>query len=354
MKILDVYIGRTILHQTAVVLGVLLGLFAFVGFVDEVGELGTNNYTLFKIVKFIILSMPRLIYELFPMAALLGTMLGLSMLAQDSELVVLRASGISLYRIVGAALKMGLVFVALAVAMGELVVPTTETRAQRGRAEALQKDIQQQTDFGLWMRDGHTIVNVGEVLPDLTLLRLRIFEFDDSGQLRSLVYAREGRYEETGWQLWDVGQTFIDQQTVTTRQVDTAAWTTGVSPGILSVFLVSPEQLSAWQLKQYIDHLRENSQETDSFELAFWSKVGLPLATAVMVVLAVPFVFRQVRSGALGRGLLVGIMLGLGFYVANKGFGYVVLVYGIAPVVGATAPLAGFLMAALVMLRRVS
>lgn len=354
MRILDLYIGKAILHQTMVVLGVLLGLFIFVGFIDELSDFGQNRYGLWGIVKFLLLSTPRLVYELFPMAALLGTILGLSSLAVDSELIVMRASGISLYRIVGSALKVGVILMVIAVSVGELLVPVTETRAQRGRAEALQKDIQQQTDFGLWMRDGQTIVNVGEVLPDLTLLRMRIFEFDGDGHLRSLVTAGEGQFSKEGWRLDDVHQTLIDGLSVTSRRVDTAAWSTAVSPEILAVFMVKPDQLSVWQLTRYIDHLRENSQETNTFELAFWNKLILPLSTAVMVVLAIPFVFQQIRSGGLGRSLLVGIMLGLVFYVTNKGFGYVVLVYGIAPLFGALIPLVAFTAAAGLMLRRVT
>ena len=331
-----------------------MALFTFVNFLDQLGSLGKGNYGLAQAIEFVILTIPRLLYELFPMAALLGTIIGLSILANDSELIVMRASGVSMVQITTAALKMGGMFVIFAVVVGEIVSPFTETKAQRGRAEALQQNIQQQTNFGLWMRDTQTYVNVGEVLPDLTLLRIKVFEFDPDKRLRSMVTADDGIFQDDFWLVNNVKQTLIDPQGQTeTLETPSAQWQSRVTPQILSVFLIQPDQLSFWQLSRYIKHLAANQQKTDPFELAFWGKLMLPLSTAVMVVLAIPFVFTNIRSGGLGRSLFIGIMLGLGFYAANKGFGYVVLANGISPFLGATLPVIAFLFLALVMMRRI-
>ena len=353
MTILNRYLGRIILQYTLITMFVLLALFTFVNFLDQLGDLGKGNYNIFSATQYVFLIIPRTIYEIFPMAALLGTIIGLSLLASDSELIVMRASGVSMLQITSAALKMGALFVIAAVIMGEVISPFTETQAQRGRAEALQQDIKQQTNFGLWMRDTHTYVNVGEVLPDLTLLRVRVFEFDPNKKLRSLVAAEDGEFQSDFWVINNVKQTLIDEEGIAeTINIPTAKWESRVTPQILSVFLIQPDQLSFWQLSRYISHLRENQQKTDPYELAFWNKLMLPLSTAVMVVLAIPFVFTNIRSGNLGRSLFVGIMLGLGFYVANKGFGYIVLANGLSPFVGATLPVVGFLFLAMYMIRR--
>ena len=353
MRLLDLYIGKTILLQTLIVMAVLLGLFTFVSFIDQLADLGEENYGVTDAVRYLLLTMPRTIYQLFPMAALLGTILGLSIMASDSELVVMRASGVSLFQITLSVLKVGAVFVIAAIIIGEFVAPTTEMMAQRGRAQALERNIKQQTNYGLWMRDTRAYVNIGEVLPDLTLLRIRVFEFDSDNRLRSLVYAREGRYATQAWQLRDVRQTLISEQgKAEARSLDDAIWSTTVTPQILSVFLIKPDQLSAWQLDQYIDHLRQNNQETKIYELAFWGKLMLPISTAIMVILAIPFVFRDIRMGGLGRSLFIGIMLGLAFYVVNQGFGYGVLVYGVSPFLGAVIPVIVFFLLALLMLRR--
>lgn len=354
MAILERYLGRVILNQTIMVLMVLLGLFLFVSFIDQLSDVGDGNYHTLDAIKYILLTAPRTIYELFPMAALLGTMLGLSLLANDSELIVMRSSGISIMQITRAVLKTGGFFVVFVMFIGEVVSPWSETYAERSRAEALQENIQQHTNFGLWMRDSTTYVNVGEVLPDLSLLRIKVFEFDQNKQLRSLVYAKEGRFEGNEWLMQGVTQTVIglDNRAVP-QSIPTAYWNTDVTPQILTAFLINPEQLSIWQLRKYIQHLSDNNQKTDTYELAFWGKLVLPLSTAVMVILAIPFVFGNLRMGNMGKSLFQGIMLGLGFYAANKSFGYVVLAYGLPPLLGATLPVIAFLSLAIVMLRRV-
>lgn len=354
MRILDLYIARVVLYQTTIVVAVLVGLFMFITFIDQLGELGTGNYGALDALRFTALSVPRILYEVFPMSALLGAILGLSSMAVDSELVVIRAAGISILRLIGSVLKIGGLLALLAVLMGELVTPWSETAAQRGRAEALQQDISQQTDFGLWMRDHMSYVNVGEVLPDLSLLNVRIFEFDTQSRLRSLVYAERGEYRNQRWRLEGIEQTLIDKDRrgAETRDVKAAYWTTDVTPQILSVFLIDPDQLSAWQLHRYINHLQENSQDTSSYELAFWTKIMTPIATAMMVILAIPFVFSQVRTGSFGRNLFFGIMLGLAYFALNKGFGYVVLVFDIPPMFGALLPTLLFVGVGALLLRR--
>jgi lipopolysaccharide export system permease protein len=352
MKTLDLYIGRTILNHTLMVMAVLLALFSFVTFIDELQDIGTGRYNLWEVIRYLVLTVPQRIYELFPMAALLGTISGLSSMAVDSELIIMRASGVSLLRIVGSVLKVGAVFVVVSVLIGEFVTPAAETMAQRGRAEALRQSVKQHTDYGLWMRDQTTYISVGEVLPDLSLLNLRIFEFDNDRQLRSAVAATSARFDEDRWLLTDVRQSLFEGDRVRAVDVDAAYWNSALTREILSVFLVKPEQMSAWHLLRYIGHLHENAQETAPYELAFWNKLFQPFSTAVMVIIAIPFVFRQLRGGGFGQRLFVGILLGLGFYLVSKGFGYVVLVYDIPPVVGAITPLVVFFLVALVMLRR--
>ena len=357
MRLIDFHIGRTILLHSLVVMGVLVGIFLFLTFIDQLSDFGTGSYGLLAVLRYVLLSTPGIVYQIFPMAALVGTILGLSVLARHSELVVMRASGVSLGQITGSVLKLGLLFVCSSIVVGELVSPWTETMAQRGRAEALERNIEQKHSSGLWMRDQSTYVNVGEVLPDLSLLQVKIFEFDwqKRDRLRSLVYAASGRYADARWHLHRVRRTDIDEKGfVTASHSDDQRWETSVTPEMMSVFLVQPGQLPVWKLKKYIEHLLQNSQDTRAYELAYWGKLFLPLSTAVMVILAIPFVFGSLRSGSLGRQLFFGIMIGLGFYVLNKALGYIVLVYGVPPLIGViSAPLV-VLCAAVVLYRRVA
>jgi len=355
MRILDAYIARQILYQVLMAVSVLVGLFTFLTFIDQMSDIGTGNYGVLDAIRFVILSIPRTLYEIFPMSALLGSILGMSALAVDSELVVIRAAGVSVMRLTGSVLKVGGMLALVSVVIGELVTPYSETMAQRGRAQALRENINQQSDFGLWMRDHKSYVNVGEVLPDLTLLNVRVFEFDDNGRLRSLVFADSGGYvnESQRWRLQGIVQTLIDKENVLSQTARAAYWSTDVTTDILSVFMIRPDQLSAYQLFKYISHLRDNGQETETYELAFWAKIATPLATAVMVILAIPFVFRSVRSGSYGGSLFIGIMLGLSFFVLDKGFGLIIQIFDISPLLGAFLPTMLFALLGLFFIRRV-
>ena len=354
MRLLDLYLGRVLLNQILLVLGVLVGVFVFVTFIDQVSYLGTGQYSLLDAIKYVLLSTPRIVYEVFPMAVLVGAILGLSLLAVDSELIVMRSSGISIGQITVAVLKLGFVLALVALLIGEFVTPWSETLAQRGRAQALERSIEQKSNSGLWLRDGKTFVNVQEVLPDLTLRDIRVFEFDSMSQLRALVYAGKGRYAESFWDLDDVKQTLIDEQGFTqVSEAPKARWNTAVTPQTMAVFLVQPDQLSLLQLRQYIAHLSANVQDTRNFELAYWSKLTLPVSAAVMLLLAIPFVFGSIRSGGMGRNLFIGIMIGITFFATSKALGYIVLVYDMPPLVGAILPTAAFAMAAGILYRRI-
>ena len=356
MRTLDIYIAKTILIYTLIAFAVLLGLFTFVNFIDQLADLGVGSYGIKDVIYYVALTIPRSIYDLFPMMALLGAILGLSVLEQDSELIVMRASGISVYQIAFSVLKVGFALAIIALLIGEFVAPKTETMAQKTRTDAMQKQIKQQTNTGLWVRDSRAFVNISEVLPDLSLLKIKVIEFDSDNRLRSLVYSEGAKYSSGNtWNLEGVKQTLFDtNQIAESRDVNLAQWTSLLTPEILSVYLIKPDQLSARHLQQYISHLAFNNQDTRTYELAFWTKVMLPISTALMMFIAIPFVFHNVRSAGIGRSLFIGIMLGIVFYVINRGFGYFVLVYGIPPFLGAVIPIFIFMLVGLLLLRRIS
>lgn len=355
MRILDIYIGKILLRHILVTIVVLLGLFVFVTFIDELGDLDKGQYGMAQIIQYTILGIPKTLYEVFPMAALIGSILGLSVLARDSELIVMRAAGVSVQRIVGSVLKVGVVLALLAMIMGEIISPFTETKAQKIRNESMQTNIGKESNTGVWMRDDNTYVNIGEVLPDLTLLQLKVFEFDSTNVLRFLSVAEQGEYENDSqrWKLKGLKRTMIGDESSAADEVTEAYWSTVVRPDILRVFMIQPDQLSIWQLQRYISHLQSNRQETDNYELAYWSKIITPFATAVMLILAVPFVFKQARSGGLGRSLFSGIMIGLGFFILNKAFTYFVPLFSIPPLLGAVIPTLLVCLLSVFMIRRI-
>lgn len=365
IAILDRYIGRRLLFGAAVVTGVLVSLMTLVVLVDALRDFGKGGFGLAELVEYVLLSQPRRLYEVFPVVALVGSLVGLSTLAIHSELIALRAAGISVARIVSAALKTGLLLVVAVVLLGELVVPTTESRALEGRAKALATGLQTRQS-GLWLRDGNDFINLGEVLPNRTLLRVTLYDFQDVGRpcngspgncgsdrrLQAMIYAERARLEKHRWSLERVRVSRLTDSGVKTETHDSLAWPSRLTPEVIAAFAVRPEALSLLQLRRYIEHLARHGQETGRYRLAFWQRVMLPFAVAVMVLLATPFVFQHARSGGMTGRLFIGVLLGLGFLMANRSFGYLGLIYGVPPWLGAMLPIAAFFALSLWLLRR--
>jgi lipopolysaccharide export system permease protein len=255
-------------------------------------------------------------------------------------------------------MKVSAVFIVIAVLLGELVVPITGDLAERTRAEALDSGLARK-QAGIWFRDGSEFVSVGEVLPDLTLRNIRIYRFDASGRLRLQRHAAQARYHEKKWLLTDIRTSHLDDRQIRSDQERDVVWQTGLTPRLVGVFTAHPQLMPSWSLYRYIRHLHANQQDTTRYQMAFWNKVFLPISTVVMLLVAIPFVFGQLRTGGLGIRIFIGIMLGMfyGFLQGGLGVygivGHLGLLYGLPPVISAVIPVALFLVLAIVLMRRI-
>ncbi|MHB1566294.1 MAG: LPS export ABC transporter permease LptG [Acidiferrobacter sp.] len=335
MTIIDRYIARRLIISISLVLSIFVGLFLFFDLVTKLGELARHG-GIIAVFAMLALSLPGKISTLFPMSALVGATLGLSSLAIDGELTALRAAGVSVLQIAYAALRAAFFLAVLAAVVGDIVGPKAASLARREQARAAGLNVVEQNAQGLWLRDGRSFVNIGEVLPDLSILRVTIYRFQH-GRLSREIYAAGGRYHHGRWRLHNVAETRFLSGHLRVHTSRRGYWQ-GIAPSLLSVFAVNPHALSVFNLWRYIGHLRRNHQAVAHYELVFWYKIIAPLTTAAMVLLAVPFVFRNPRHGGLGFRLLVAVVLGLLFYVVNRGFGALSLLYHWPPVVGALVP----------------
>ncbi|HVS27051.1 MAG TPA: LPS export ABC transporter permease LptG [Burkholderiales bacterium] len=351
MRIINRFLRQHIFGSTLLVFAALLGLFALLDLIHELGDLGQANYRLQHILLYVLLSVPGHIYELFPIAALIGTLLALAQLVIHSEYTVIRVSGVSARDMVLSLMQTGLVFVVLTFVTGEFIAPVTERAAQQLRLRALKTVVAQEFRSGLWVKDERSFINVAQILPDTTLLGVRIFEFDPERHLRAISYAQKGDYvKDNQWRLHNVVQTRFDDKRATVNSIAEANWFSVLNPNILNVLLVVPEQMSAWNLYVYTQHLRENNQKTQRHDLALWTKITYPLAALVMMVLALPFAQYQRRTGGISARIFAGIMLGLGFHFLNKLFAHLGLLNDWPPFVSAMAPTLLFLAGGMAML----
>lgn len=354
MKTLHRYLASEILGSTVFVFTALLMLFAFFDLINELGDLGKANYRLHVVLVYVLLSVPGHIYELFPVAALIGTMFALGRFVATSEFTVMRTSGLSFLRIARSVMRIGLIFVVLTYVFGEFVAPWSERTAQNLRLKSMNANITQEFRSGVWVRDERSFVNIREILPDSTMSGIKIYEFDDQYRLTDISFAERGEYlEGNRWRLHNVEQTHFEDRHASVRHIPEAYWHSVLNPNLIGVLLIVPEQMSAWSLYTYIQHLRENRQSTARYEIAFWSKVSYPFAALVMMLLALPFASQQARMAGVSGKVFAGIMLGLGFHLLNRLFSHLGLLNGWPPAFSATFPALLFLVAALYMMWRI-
>ncbi len=338
LKILDRYIGRVVIGGTILVMLVLLPLLSFLELLEQLDDIGKGRYGLLQAFQYVLLSMPRLTYESLPMAALMGSLLGLGTLASNHELVAMRAAGISLRRIIRAVMKMGLWLIVAVILIGEFVAPSSTQSAKTLRATAKADQIALRTQYGFWARDGFTYINIRQIFPAARLGDLYIYEFDDQHRLRLSTYARRAYYSENQWILEDIQQSHIEEDRVITARLSQASWESLLEPGLLSAIVGSSEHLPARSLYKYIDFLRANGLDTHSYVLAFWTKVAAPLVTLVSLYLAIPIVFGSVRTMGIGQRILIGIIVGIGFSLFNEATAQMGLVYHLNPLFSAFFP----------------
>ncbi|HET7776840.1 MAG TPA: LPS export ABC transporter permease LptG [Azospira sp.] len=351
------YLSREVLAATLLVLAAFLALFGFFDLINELGDIGRGGYRIQHAILFVVLTLPGRIYELMPIAVLIGALFALSTLARHSEITVLRASGLSTRELLMTLFRVAALFALLTFLIGEFVAPPAEKLGQRIRLQAQGMALSADFRTGLWVKDENRFINVQTVTPEARLLGIRIYEFDDRQHLQMVSEAKEGEYlPNSTWRLSGVEQTILEHdakgQPVRAR-VDHQAevmWKSALDPDILSVLLVSPERMSVWSLTAYIRHLTDNHQKTQRYEIALWKKVVYPLAALVMVALALPFGYTHNRVGGVSLKIFSGVMLGVFFHMLNGLFSNLGIINSWSPFSSAVAPSAMFLLAAMGML----
>ncbi|WP_070963144.1 LPS export ABC transporter permease LptG [Vibrio sonorensis] len=352
-KILDLYIGKTIIATTSLVLATFVGLSAIIKYVEQLRKVGEGTYDLLQALMFVLLSVPRDIEMFFPMAALLGALIGLGMLASSSELVVMQASGFSKLDIGLSVLKTAVPLMIIVTLLGQWGAPQAQKAARDLRAFATSGGAILSVRAGVWARDANDFIFIGKIDDDM-LYSLNMWRFDDEKKLETVVFAKEVNYlGENEWQMKDVTITDMrDNIELSKEQVDEFHWTTSLEPDKLAIVTVKPEELSLGGLYEYVQFLKASEQDSSRYELAFWRKVTQPVSIAVMMLMALSFIFGPLRSVTMGARILSGVIAGFTFYISSEFFGPLSLVYGIPPVFGALAPSVVFLSIALMLLRR--
>ncbi|WP_047046317.1 LPS export ABC transporter permease LptG [Vibrio mexicanus] len=352
-KILDLYIGRTIIATTSLVLVTFVGLSAIIKYVEQLRKVGQGTYDLFQALMFVVLSIPRDIEMFFPMAALLGALIGLGMLASSSELVVMQASGFSKLNIGMSVLKTAVPLMIIVTLLGQWGAPQAQKMARDLRAFATSNGAIMSVRTGVWARDANDFIFIGKIDDD-KLYGLNMWRFDRDKELTTVIYADSVDYvADNQWLMKDVQVTDMqDDVALSKTTYPEYSWTSALEPDKLAVVTVKPEELSLSGLYDYVTFLDASEQDSSRYELALWRKVTQPFSIAVMMLMALSFIFGPLRSVTMGARILSGVVAGFTFYISSEFFGPLSLVYGIPPVFGAVAPSLVFLSVAVMLLRR--
>lgn len=352
MRLLDRYIMRTVIGHTLVVFAVLLGLYFFSTLIREMGYVGKGSYSNQDAVIISIMLLPRQAYELFPMVALLGSMLGLGTLAGNSELTVMRAAGISVNRMTVSVLKAGLVMIAVVIAMGEGVAPQLEKEAHTLRLKAMVRGVSLNTGESLWAKDGDSFISIRRLNPDGDARGVVYYRMEGQ-RLLEIATAARAQYRAGEWHLSGVKRTLFEKEGVSVKRIDSLAWPSRLAPEMINLASMKPENLSIVELYELVGFMRENGLATQRYEVAMWIRIITPISTGGMLLLALPFVFGSLRSVGVGARVMVGAMIGIVFYLLNNVFSRMGLLYDIAPVVSAAVPGVLVFILWFVMMRRV-
>lgn len=353
MRILDVYIARTIFAGTLLALSVLAALDLFFAVINEFEDVGKGSYSYMNALIYVALTLPRRLYELFPPAVLVGSLLSLGALAGNSELVAMRAAGVSVKRIMRSAAQAGLVLLLLVAALGEFLVPTAERYAKEIASSKEGMNISHAVGHGFWVRDGDYFVQIEKVYPDYRLENVYIHQYDEPDRLVSSAHVESVLQQTDYWELRNIRRTRFESDGVVSEVSEVERWPTLLSPKVFGVLSIEPSVMSARDLFGYVEYLTRNKLDAATYRLAFWLKIMTPISCVVMLFIVLPFVFGPLRSVSAGQLLVVGILLGLGFYILMQIASQIGQLYGIPPFISATFPVLCFTIMGLLGLAKV-
>lgn len=329
--ILSQYMMRTIFASTALVLVVLLalaGLFEFIAELDDT----QGNYGTPQAILYVALRLPNLAFEMLPVAALIGSLLGLGALAGNSEIVVMRSAGLSVAELSGMVALSGAVLLIFTGLLGEFIGPPLDFYARNMRVEALyQQDDDRQGDEA-WVKDGSVYLHLEKVSPEFEFGSLYMYKFEGDRLQSISVAENSGIDRNDNWILENLRETQFQRDGVQVNQTSRSVESFEVNSDLLGSSLAKPLSLSARELLSYIDYLERNSLDATKYETEFWFRVSRTFTVLIMPILALAFVFGSLRSGGAGGRLMIGVVIGLAYYLASETLANSGQVYNLNPI----------------------
>lgn len=352
MRLLARYCGKFVAAAILLVLLVIVSIDAIATLIDGLGDI-RNDFSFQEVLVYVGLTMPSRIYEYIPLASLIGCLLGLGMLANNSELTVMRAAGVSLLQIIGFILRPVIVLILVAMVMGEYLVPFSEQLAESRKMFLRSGKDVQELDSGIWNREGNEFMHFNAVYPGGVLFGVSRYSFDHEQRLQQASFAERATYQQNGYWLEEKGEvtTFLPDRTLVSS-FNTRKWQSAITPDLLRLVVVPPKSLGLRDLDDYADYLTAERRDSSRYELAFWSKALQPLTIAGLALVAISFVFGPLRESTTGYRVFAGVVAGVVFRTAQDMLGPASLVFGFSPLVAVLVPALAVALLGLLLLRR--
>ncbi|MGE0625190.1 MAG: LPS export ABC transporter permease LptG [Pseudomonadales bacterium] len=336
---IDRYLTLAMIRGGIPILGLLLGLFGFLTLAEELEDVGRGDFEVNDALNVMVLSLPKIGLDLLPVTSLVGVLVGLGMLANQQELIALRAAGWSNFRIARPVLSLALLIILGTAATQQWLVPLLEQRIAALRAEATLETELESQDADFWTRSQHQIVRIGGVQFGLMPTDVEIYQQDEAGHVTRLLQAtRADILSGNTWQLWNVTTTEISATGTRTGRQEALLWQSVLSPDQMATIITTAAALPPTDLAQYVRHLEENGLDSHRYRLVLWQQLSLPIGILAMALLGVPFVVGSTRVIAAGTRISIGIVIGILFYLGERTLSQVALLYGLPPVPMAMGP----------------
>jgi lipopolysaccharide export system permease protein len=352
MKLLNGYVWRAVLIPSLALVTIIVALDSLFNFIYEL-EFLRGDYQVLQALEFIVTTSPRRFHEYLPMAILLGTLIGLGLMANSGELSVIRAAGVSTLRVSWMVLRPVLFLMVLSLPVGEYLAPYTEQVAQSNRSLATGGGEALSSKNGFWHREGDEFIHINTVQPNGVVYGLTRYRFSGDHKLAESLFVERAVYQGDHWSLQGIHGTRFDDEGTEAFQRPSGEWRTSLTPQLLSVVVLDPNRLAISKLWSYSSYLKKQGLESADYMLSFWQKLLMPMATMGMVLIAISFVFGPLREVTMGLRVAAGIVAGLAFHYGQQFFGYLSLVFHTDPLIAAALPPALCLVAGVWLLARV-
>lgn len=352
MKLLNQYLAKTVLQSIGLITLVLTGLQFFILFVNQMGFLSRGGSRFSQALMQVLLELPYQVYLFFPIACLIGALVGLGLLANRSELIAMRAASFSIGAIMKAVLIAASVAIFFIILIGEIVVPFCSQLAAGLKLATFTNQPAFAVKEGLWLRPNpENFIFVERVLPANRLQNVYQFQFDEKG-MRLAREIQRMVYQNGKWEGFDIAETRFYPEKTETLTIAKQDWDLFINPILFTFYLREPQEMTIFALRKYI-LAQGKTASSAPYALAFWQRIFIPLNTIVMMLLAIPFIFGSLRSSTLGSKLLIGIMLGFTFYIFSRFMGPLAQVYQFPPFLAAIGPAICFAYLGVYLMRRV-